>query len=74
MACPVGLFQEQQGTAVCPCHQAVFDLRNAGRVVSGPAGRALPSLPLDVDRAGKLVALDGFTDAVGTGFWARNLP
>jgi ubiquinol-cytochrome c reductase iron-sulfur subunit len=71
MACPVGLFQEQQGTVVCPCHQAVFDLTDAGRVVKGPAGRALPSLPLDVDGAGNLVARGEFTDAVGTGFWGR---
>jgi ubiquinol-cytochrome c reductase iron-sulfur subunit len=72
MACPVGLYQEQQGTVVCPCHQAVFDLRQAGRVVRGPAGRALPMLPLDVDDAGNLIALGDFTDAVGTGFWGRS--
>jgi arsenite oxidase small subunit len=74
MACPVGLYQEQQGTVVCPCHQAVFDLRDAGRVVRGPAGRALPSLPLDVDGAGNLIARGDFTDAVGTGFWGRDRP
>jgi ubiquinol-cytochrome c reductase iron-sulfur subunit len=74
MACPVGLYQERQGTVVCPCHQAVFDLRHGGRVLRGPAGRSLPMLPLGVDGAGHLIAMGDFTDAVGTGFWGRNRP
>lgn len=69
MACPLGLYQEQSGTVVCPCHQAVFDLLGGGEVLAGPAKRPLPRLPIGVDRDGHLVALGGFSDVVGTGYW-----
>jgi ubiquinol-cytochrome c reductase iron-sulfur subunit len=71
MACPVGLYQERQGTVVCPCHQAVFDLLDDGRVLQGPAGRPLPRLPIDIGPDGTLMATGDFTDSVGTGFWRR---
>jgi ubiquinol-cytochrome c reductase iron-sulfur subunit len=71
MACPVGLYQQRSGTLVCPCHQAVFDLLDAGRAVHGPARRALPQLPLEIDPDGYLVARGDFSGAVGTGFWGR---
>lgn len=71
MACPVGLYQQRSGTLVCPCHQAVFDLLDAGRAVQGPARRALPQLPLEIDPDGYLVARGDFSGAVGTGFWGR---
>ena len=32
----------------CPCHYSKFDPKDGGRVISGPAPRALPSLPLTV--------------------------
>lgn len=69
MGCPVGLYQEGTGRAVCPCHQAVFDLLGGGTVVTGPAGRPLPQLPITIDPDGYLVALGGFSDIVGTDFW-----
>lgn len=69
MACPIGLYQEQTGRAVCPCHQAVFDLLGGGGVVVGPAGRPLPQLPIAVDADGSLVALGDFSDVVGADFW-----
>jgi ubiquinol-cytochrome c reductase iron-sulfur subunit len=71
MACPLGLYQQQSGTLLCPCHQAVFDLLDGGRAVQGPARRALPQLPLRIDADGHLVARGDFSDAVGTGFWGR---
>lgn len=70
MACPLGLYQQQTGTLLCPCHQATFDVLGGGAAVSGPASRRLPRLP--IERAGDgLVALGDFDDAVGTGFWWR---
>ena len=30
---------------VCPCHYSTFDVRQAGKVIFGPAGRDLPQLP-----------------------------
>ena len=71
MACPLGLYEQQSGTLLCPCHQALFDVLAEGRVLRGPANRPLPMLPLDVDDDGLLLATGDFTDAVGTGFWGR---
>lgn len=71
MACPLGLYQEDDGTLLCPCHQALFDVLDGGRAVKGPARRALPQLPIRVSDEGFLVATGGFSDAVGTGFWGR---
>lgn len=71
MACPLGLYQPQTGTLLCPCHQAVFDVLDGGRSLSGPARRALPQLPVRIAADGFLVADGDFSDAVGTGFWGR---
>jgi ubiquinol-cytochrome c reductase iron-sulfur subunit len=71
MACPLGLYQQQTGTLLCPCHQAVFDVLDSGRAIHGPARRALPQLPIEIDGDGHIVALGDFSDAVGTGFWGR---
>jgi ubiquinol-cytochrome c reductase iron-sulfur subunit len=67
--CPVGLFDSDTGTLVCPCHQSTF-LVNRGAVPQfGPAARPLPQLPLVVDEAGALVAGGEFTGPVGSAFW-----
>ena len=71
MACPLGLYQQRSGTLLCPCHQAVFDLLDGGRAIQGPARRALPQLPIEIDDDGHIVARGDFSDAVGTGFWGR---
>jgi ubiquinol-cytochrome c reductase iron-sulfur subunit len=71
MACPLGLYEQQSGTLLCPCHQALFDVLAEGEVLRGPADRPLPMLPLAVDDDGFLIATGDFTDAVGTGFWGR---
>jgi Rieske Fe-S protein len=48
----------------CPCHQSQYDPRRGAVVVSGPAPRPLPALPLRlVD--GRLEVKDHFTDRVG---------
>lgn len=46
---------------VCPCHFSTFDVRRGGEVVFGPAGRALPRLPLRVGPAGELIADGEYT-------------
>jgi len=48
----------------CPCHYSKFDPKDGGRVISGPAPRALPSLPLTVSD-GRLVVTRPFTSRVG---------
>ncbi len=67
--CPVGLYRAAVGELLCPCHQSTFDVNAGARVLSGPAGRALPQLPIGVDDEGYLVALGDFSEPVGPSFW-----
>jgi rieske iron-sulfur protein len=47
----------------CPCHASKFAPRDAGKVLDGPAPKALPGLPLKlVD--GKLVIASAFTSRI----------
>lgn len=67
--CPVGQFIEGTGELMCPCHQSTFDVLRAAQPRYGPASRALPQLPLAVNTAGQLVALDGFAEPIGPSYW-----
>ncbi len=60
---------EPQPALVCPCHYSTFDPADAGKVLFGPAGRALPQLPLIVDHAGNLRAGGNFSGPVGPSWW-----
>jgi rieske iron-sulfur protein len=48
----------------CPCHYSKFDPKDMGRVLDGPAPRALPQLPIAVSD-GRLVVSASFTSRVG---------
>jgi ubiquinol-cytochrome c reductase iron-sulfur subunit len=50
---------------VCPCHYSTFDVRQAGKVIFGPAGRDLPILPLGLNPERELIALGDFLDRIG---------
>jgi ubiquinol-cytochrome c reductase iron-sulfur subunit len=50
---------------VCPCHYSTFDPAKGADVIFGPAGRALPQLPLSIDSDGVLVAAGGLSGDVG---------
>jgi ubiquinol-cytochrome c reductase iron-sulfur subunit len=67
--CALAQYADESHVLVCPCHQSTFDVLDAGRPVSGPAGRAIPQLPLAIDAAGRLYARSGFTEAVGPSVW-----
>jgi ubiquinol-cytochrome c reductase iron-sulfur subunit len=54
---------------VCPCHLSTFDVTTGGDVMFGPAGRALPQLPLQIDSAGNLVAAGDFSGRPGPSWW-----
>jgi len=54
----------------CPCHYSVFDTRDGGSVVSGPAGRPLPQLPLEIGPDRVLRAAGGFSGPIGPSWWA----
>jgi Rieske Fe-S protein len=48
----------------CPCHYSFYDPKEAAKVVSGPAPRRLPALPLKI-ADGRLVAAKPFTGRAG---------
>jgi ubiquinol-cytochrome c reductase iron-sulfur subunit len=50
---------------VCPCHYSTFDPATGGEVISGPAGRPLPQLPLIVGGDGVLRAGGDYSGPVG---------
>jgi ubiquinol-cytochrome c reductase iron-sulfur subunit len=50
---------------VCPCHFSTFDPAKGADVIFGPAGRALPQLPLSIDSTGNLVAAGELSGDVG---------
>jgi len=72
VGCPISLYERTTHHLLCPCHQSTFDLTDSGRVVFGPAARALPQLPLSVDDEGYLVAQSDFNEPVGPSFWERD--
>jgi ubiquinol-cytochrome c reductase iron-sulfur subunit len=53
----------------CPCHYSVFDPLTGGAVKAGPAGRALPQLPLELGPDGELRAAGGFSGPIGPAWW-----
>ncbi|MGA8208987.1 MAG: Rieske 2Fe-2S domain-containing protein [Nocardioidaceae bacterium] len=71
VGCPISLWEQQTHHLLCPCHQSTFDLADGGKVIFGPAARAVPQLPIMVDDAGYLVAQSDFTEPVGPSYWER---
>jgi ubiquinol-cytochrome c reductase iron-sulfur subunit len=67
--CPLGLYLAATHELRCPCHQSTFDVLGGARPVYGPAPRALPQLPIEIDDDGSLRALGDFTEPVGPAFW-----
>jgi len=53
-------------TLFCSCHGSIFDPRDSGLVIGGPAPRSLPALPLRLAE-GRLVVGGGFTAEPGFG-------
>lgn len=70
VGCPISLYENQTHHLLCPCHQSTFDLADNGKVVFGPAARALPQLPI-TEEGGYLVAQSDFTEPVGPSYWER---
>jgi rieske iron-sulfur protein len=62
--CPVTGWHREHHQFICPCHETYYDPKDGARVVSGPAKRALPALPLTA-KDGVLTAADGLTGKVG---------
>jgi rieske iron-sulfur protein len=47
----------------CPCHDSIFNPKDNGKVVDGPAPRMLPALPLKIVEK-KLVVAGPFTERI----------
>jgi len=67
--CALALYLAEVHQLRCPCHQSTFDVLNGARPVYGPAARALPQLPIQIDPDGTMRALSDFTAPVGPSFW-----
>jgi ubiquinol-cytochrome c reductase iron-sulfur subunit len=67
--CPVGLYLASEQQLVCPCHQSTFDVLDGATPIMGPAGRALPQLPITMADDGTFTALGDFPEPVGPAFW-----
>lgn len=66
--CLVGEGASGQSTFECPCHFSVFDPLKGCEVVSGPAPRPLPQLPIGVSKDGELLVATGHFEApIGAG-------
>jgi ubiquinol-cytochrome c reductase iron-sulfur subunit len=53
----------------CPCHYSTFLPGEGGRLIFGPAGRALPQLPLMIDSDSHLRAAGPFPGDIGPSWW-----
>ena len=62
--CDVDTWMAAEQLISCPCHDSVFDPKDGGRVVDGPAPRVLPALPLKVVD-GRLVVAGPFSAPIG---------
>ncbi|GAA3437769.1 ubiquinol-cytochrome c reductase iron-sulfur subunit [Kutzneria kofuensis] len=72
LGCPTSLYEQQTGRLLCPCHQSQFDVFEYAKPVFGPAARALPQLPIEVDESGYFVARGDFIEPIGPAFWERD--
>ncbi|MDO6711201.1 Rieske 2Fe-2S domain-containing protein [Aliiglaciecola sp. 2_MG-2023] len=64
--CPVTGWVEEEENYMCPCHQSVFNPKEGGGVVSGPAPRKLPALALAAENDELVVAAE-FNSWIGFG-------
>ena len=69
VGCPVKQYLAQRHELMCPCHQSVFDVLDGAKPTFGPAGRALPALPIAVGTDGIVTATGDFDAPVGPSFW-----
>jgi rieske iron-sulfur protein len=65
LGCSVFAQPNEEGKIHCPCHGSVFDPNDGGKVLAGPAPRALPSLPIALGANGAVTADGEFSGKVG---------
>lgn len=64
--CEVDESLGESQTFFCSCHGSIFDPRDSGMAIGGPAPRGLPPLPLKLD-GGRLVVAGTFMTPPGFG-------
>jgi Rieske Fe-S protein len=64
-SCTIKSWKAEERILRCHCHLSEFDALSGGSVLSGPARRQLPMVPLGLDDEGFVVALDTFTRKPG---------
>ncbi len=62
--CDVTSWDPNRQLLQCPCHYSTYDPKEAAKVVSGPAPRRLPALPLKIVDS-RLVVAKPFTGRAG---------
>jgi rieske iron-sulfur protein len=62
--CDVTNWDPKRQLLECPCHYSTYDPKEGGKVVSGPAPRRLPALPLKIADS-RLVVAKPFTGRAG---------
>lgn len=63
--CTIKSWKQEERIMRCHCHLSEFAALSEGSVLSGPARRQLPMVPLGLDDEGYVVALDTFTRKPG---------
>ncbi len=56
LGCGVDIDKES-GMLICECHQSIYDPKQSGKVLEGPAPNNLPMVELDVDKNGDIYAV-----------------
>lgn len=62
--CDVDTWMGGDGLLACFCHGSMFDPLQGARVISGPAPRPLPVLPIE-EKDGEIVVAQGFRSSPG---------
>ncbi|HEV2109073.1 MAG TPA: ubiquinol-cytochrome c reductase iron-sulfur subunit [Thermomicrobiales bacterium] len=65
LGCVVYAELNEDNNIACPCHDSRFDPEDDAEVISGPANRPLPSLPIAVNDEGIVVVAGPFSGPVG---------
>jgi Rieske Fe-S protein len=65
LGCSVIAQPNADGHIACPCHGSVFDPKDKAKVLHGPAGRPLPSLPIALGANGAVAADGEFSGPIG---------
>ncbi len=64
-ACTIKAWKVEERHLRCHCHLTEFAALTGGTVMTGPADRQLPMIPLGIDDDGFVIAKGGFTDKPG---------